>query len=183
MKPFKPSSLVLRSGALLTIREATRDDAAGMLAYVDAISGESDFLTFGPGEFGVSLADEADFLERSQVSANRLCIVATISGEIVGSLTFQGGTRPRTRHTGEMGLSVKQAFWSMEIGTTLLDAFIGWAREGSTIRKINLRVRIDNARAIRIYERKGFVLEGTVSRDIFLGGRFFDCHYMGLILD
>lgn len=183
MKPFKPVSLVLQNGALVSVREATRDDAGGMLSYVDAISGESDFLTFGPGEFGVTLPDEADFLERSQVSANRLCLVAIVSGVIVGSLTFQGGTRPRTRHTGEMGVSVKKAYWGMEIGSALMDALIAWARHGGVIRKINLRVRKDNARAIRLYERKGFALEGTVTRDINLNGQFFDCHYMGLAID
>lgn len=180
---MKPSNFVLKDGSLLFVREATREDAGAMLEYVESISGESDFLTFGPGEFGVTMSDEADFLERSYMSPNRLCLVAFIGGELVGSLTFQGGARPRTRHCGEMGVSVRKAYWGLEIASYLIDLLLGWAREGGLVRKINLRVRSDNERGILLYERKGFLTEGKVSRDIFLKGRFHECIYMGIAVD
>ena len=50
------------------------------------------------------------------------------------------------------------------------------------VRKVNLQVRTDNARAIALYKRKGFAVEGTISRGIFLDDVFFDLHWMGLEL-
>jgi RimJ/RimL family protein N-acetyltransferase len=51
------------------------------------------------------------------------------------------------------------------------------------IRKINLRVRADNAGAIRLYERMGWVHEGRTTRDTLIDGRFNDCLLMGREVD
>ena len=64
----------------------------------------------------------------------------------------------------------------------MIDSLIGWARATRVVRKLNLRVRSDNEHAVRLYERKGFVKEGTVSRELFIEGRYFSQHYMGLEL-
>lgn len=64
----------------------------------------------------------------------------------------------------------------------MLDALIDWARSGKILKKINLRVRTDNDSAIRLYERRGFVIEGTIRRDVFVRGEFFHHHLMGLEL-
>jgi hypothetical protein len=44
----------LGGGHVLLIREAAVADARALLDYIKAISAESDFLTFGPGEFGLA---------------------------------------------------------------------------------------------------------------------------------
>jgi hypothetical protein len=41
----------LKNGTVLVIREVAVDDARALLDYADAVSSESKFLTFGPGEF------------------------------------------------------------------------------------------------------------------------------------
>jgi RimJ/RimL family protein N-acetyltransferase len=64
----------------------------------------------------------------------------------------------------------------------MLDALIEWARGTGIVTKINLRVRTDNRRAIRLYESKEFEIEGTIRRDIRVDGAYFDHHVMGLIL-
>ena len=79
-------------------------------------------------------------------------------------------------------MSVRKQYWGLGIGSLMLDALIAWARDTQIIKKINLRVRTDNQRAIALYERKGFVFEGTIRREIFLDGKFFDHHWMGLEL-
>jgi len=40
----------------------------------------------------------------------------------------------------------------------------------------------DNPRAIALYQHKGFVIEGTIRKGIFLDGEYFDHYYMGLEL-
>ena len=63
-----------------------------------------------------------------------------------------------------------------------MDTLIGWARAVGSIRKIALRVRTDNARGIALYREKGFVVEGTLRREICVDGAYFDLLYMGLLL-
>ena len=62
----------------------------------------------------------------------------------------------------------------------MVDTLLKWAAASQIIRKINLRVRPDNDRAIALYQRKGFQIEGTISREMLLDGKFFDHYFMGL---
>lgn len=41
--------LKLKTGSNIVIRKANKSDAKSILEYIDAISGETDFLTFGAG--------------------------------------------------------------------------------------------------------------------------------------
>ena len=97
-------------------------------------------------------------------------------------LTFEAGRRLRVRHCGEFGMSVRRPYWGLGIGSLMLETLIDWARDTEIVKKINLRVRTDNLRGIRLYKRKGFVIEGTIHREIFLDGRYYDHHWMGLEL-
>lgn len=172
----------LKNGCVLLIREAMPEDARAVLDYVEAVSGESDFLTFGPGEFDLTEAQEADFLRRCYDSDNQIYLVGSIADQIVSTLSFAAGRRPRVRHSGEFGLSVRKEYWGLGIGSFMLDALIDWARATQVVKKINLHTRTDNQRAIALYLRKGFVIEGTVNRGIFLHGEYFDHYLMGLEL-
>ena len=172
----------LSDGRVLLIREAAAEDARALLTYVEAVSGESDFLSFGPGEFELTEAEEEDFLRACRNSENQLFILGLIENEIVASLVFSAGRRPRIRHSGEFGMSVRRQYWGLGIGSFMLDTLIDWARGTQIVKKINLRVRTDNERAIALYERKGFVIEGTISKQVFIDGAYFDHHWMGLEL-
>ncbi len=172
----------LKNGCVLLIREAMPEDVRAVLDYVEAVSGESDFLTFGPGEFELTEAQEKDFLGRCHEADNQLYIVGLIGDQIVSTLNFSAGRRPRVRHSGEFGLSVRKSCWGLGVGAFMLDALIDWAKATQVVKKINLHTRTDNQRAIALYLRKGFMIEGMVSRGIFLHGEYFNHYLMGLEL-
>ena len=73
----------LRDGRALVLREADSADARALLDYIEAVSGESNFLTFGPGEFELTEEQEADLLRRDSGAGGRLYLVALIDEEIV----------------------------------------------------------------------------------------------------
>ncbi len=175
-------NLMLRDGSALVIRTGLPGDAAAMLEYLESVSGESDFLTFGPGEFELTQVQEAAHLRVVLDAPDHLHLVATAADTIVGCLTFSTGRRQRVRHTGEFAISVRRSHWGRRIGALLLDTLIDWARSVGTIRKISLRVRPDNVRGVALYREKGFVVEGKLRREICIRGEYFDLLYMGLLL-
>ena len=177
-----PQKHDLEDGRALWIREAGPEDAPAVLAYLEEISGQSDFLTFGPGELEITEPEEREFLHKCRVSANDLFILGLVDDAIVGTLSFSAGHRPRLRHRGEVGISVRKDLWGLGIGALMLDALVDWARGTQVVKKIDLRVRTDNRRAIRLFERTGFVREGTLRKEIFLNGEYFDHYWMGLEL-
>jgi RimJ/RimL family protein N-acetyltransferase len=179
---MEPRTHELANGRVLLIREADGEDTRAVLDYVNAVCGESDFLSFGPGEFERTEPEEEEYLRQCRAAGNRLYLLGMIDGIVVATLSFAGGQRPRLRHSGEFGMSVRKVCWGLGIGSLMLDALIQWAGEGGIVKKINLRVRTDNRRAIRLYESKGFVMEGALRKEILLDGRYYDHYWMGLEL-
>jgi RimJ/RimL family protein N-acetyltransferase len=172
----------LSDGRLLHIRKATVEDARAVLDYVQRISAESDFLSFGPGEFLLTELEERDFILQSLASANQLYLLGLIDEAIVTAMIYSGGRRPRVRHSGEISMSVRNQYWGLGIGSLMLDTFLAWAKSNTIVKKINLRVRTDTQRAIGLYEARGFVIEGTIHRELFVDGKYFDHYWMGLEL-
>jgi RimJ/RimL family protein N-acetyltransferase len=179
---MEPHKHELKNGSVLLIRQVAVDDAPAVLEYVHAISAESDFLSFGPGEFELTEPEEEEFIHNCLASENQLFIIGSIDDAIVSLLSFSGGHRPRVRHSGEFSMSVRKQYWALGIGSFMLDTLIDWARCTQIVHKINLRVRTDNQRAISLYERKGFVREGTIRKAILLDGKYYDHDWMGLEL-
>lgn len=173
----------LKNGHIAIIRKADKSDARAMLEYIDSISKESDFLTFGEGEFGKTLEQEETFIDNISKQNNAIFIIVEVEGRIVGNLNFSSGMRPRIAHTGEFGVSVLKEYWGQGIGTMLINYLIEWCKQSEFIRKINLRVRSDNQSAICLYKKLGFKEEGVITRDFLINNRFYDSISMGLIID
>ena len=173
----------LRNGQVLVIRPARREDAARISEYINQIGGESDFLTFGKGGFAVSDEREGDFIEELAGSDHELMLCAWIGDELAGHLVVTGSEKSRIRHVGEMGITVRKKYWGIRVGSELLKYLLKWAEASHVIRKINLRVRSDNERAIRLYQKAGFAEEGRISREILIDGIFYSCIQMGILID
>ena len=175
--------IVLKNNLQLILRLAEPEDAEILLTYVNQVAGESENLSFGSGEFTMSVEEERAFLQQMAASPTSLYLLAEIAGEIVGTLSFTPGKRLRLQHAGEFGMSVARKYWNLGIGGHLLSYLIEWASQTGVIRKINLRVRVDNFPAIHLYQKFGFVYEGRRTREFYLHGQFIDIYFMGLQLD
>jgi RimJ/RimL family protein N-acetyltransferase len=166
----------------ITIRRADKSDAKALIEYLEVIGGQSDFLTFGKGEFGRSVEQEEEFISNAIKKENALFIIAEINGKVVGNLNFSGGSRKRIFHVGEFGVSVFKEYAGNGIGEELIQYLIDWSENSGIIRKINLRVRADNTSAICLYKKLGFLEEGILKRDFLIDGVFSDSILMGLMI-
>jgi RimJ/RimL family protein N-acetyltransferase len=171
----------LANGQTLVIRSPVEDDARTLIDYARRVSDETNYLSFSPADYTRAEPAERAALREFAGGVNRLALVGSIDDAVVSMLTFTGGSRPRIRHVGEFGITVRRSLWGLGIAGVMLDTLIGWAYTSGVVTKINLRVRTDNARAIALYERKGFVREGTLRRDICVDGRYYDHHVMGIV--
>lgn len=178
-----PRTSTAKTGATLTIREAEPSDAPAIIGYLNEVGGESDYLTFGAGGFTKTIEEEERFIAESHEAPNQIFLTALIGSDIAGVLTVTSSSKERVRHIGEFGMSVRARYWGQGVGSALVETTIGWAQSSGVIRKLNLYVRSDNARAIGLYEKFGFEREGTIRRDACIDGRFYDSYAMGLLID
>lgn len=171
------------SEKITIVRKGVKSDAAEIIKYLNIIGGESDFLTFGAGQFGKSIKQEEEFIESALNKENALFLIAEIDNKIVGNLNLSGGLKERTAHVGEFGVSVLKEYWGYGVGQELIKFLIDWCETTKIIKKINLRVRTDNTRGIRLYKKFGFLEEGIVKRDFLINGKFYDSLLMGLLIN
>ena len=80
--PNNVQEYVLPDGRQLILRPAAPEDAASFLHYIEQVAGESDFLTFAPGEFRVTEASQRQTFAVAQGCANELFLMAELNGRI-----------------------------------------------------------------------------------------------------
>lgn len=163
-----------------TIEKARPSDAAALLGFVRQIGGESDNLTFGAEGLPLSVQDEAAYLAQWQDTPDGVYLLARCGGQIVGNATLARLPR-RMRHRGEFSLAVRREYWNRGLGGQLLRALIDFARSNG-FAVLDLQVRSDNAAAIHLYEKFGFVKLGTHPAFFRMEGRDIPFDYMSLRL-
>jgi putative acetyltransferase len=87
-------------------------------------------------------------------------IVATVAGEIVGNIGLVRLSRARRAHVGQIGMGVRDAWQGKGVGSALMQAALDLADNWFGLRRVELTVHADNARAIALYRKFGFVREG-----------------------
>jgi putative acetyltransferase len=106
-------------------------------------------------------------------------LVAEVDGEVIGNLTLHTNpSRPRRRHTGELGMAVRDDWQGRGVGTALMVACIDLADNWLNLTRLGLEVYTDNEPAIRLYTKFGFEIEGTLRRYAYRDGRFVDAYVM-----
>jgi len=151
----------IKDGRSLRVSHVERTDAAEMVAYVTRVCGESDYLTFGLGEFEMTVQDEEKFIEALEGGRFNFMLKGVVDGEIVSLCQIVSRrNRPRVRHLGEFGVIVAKSHWSVGVGRAMCLAMLDVARRVG-VTKVNLKVREDNVNAIRLYESLGFQREGV----------------------
>jgi RimJ/RimL family protein N-acetyltransferase len=175
--------ILLKNGRICVLRQAEEQDAGDILEYMNYVCGETDFLALGRGDIDWTVEKERKFIRDHLDSENKLLVVAEVQGSINGIIGFAGDEKKRMQHTGEFGVIVSQKYWSIGLGSALVEYMIEWAKNSGIVRKINLRVRVDNQRALRLYERFGFTREGLVSRQFKMADKFYDAYFLGLHID
>lgn len=107
-----------------------------------------------------------------------LHLVAESAGRVVGSLGLHPVGRVRRRHVAMLGISVALDHQRRGVGQALMGAACAYADRWAQILRIELTVFTDNARAIALYQRHGFRIEGTHVGYALRDGRFADVHAM-----
>jgi ribosomal protein S18 acetylase RimI-like enzyme len=76
---------------------------------------------------------------------------------------------------------VHDDYQNMGIGTALLNHLISVARL-KKLSKVWLHVSTDNDRAIHIYKKAGFTIEGKLCKESYINGKYRDEYSMALVL-
>jgi ribosomal protein S18 acetylase RimI-like enzyme len=136
-----------------------------------AVAGERDAIATEPP---VDVDERAAQFARTVAGS----VVAVAGDQVIGMLHVDA-----SRHGfGEIGMLVDRGWRGRGVGSALMRAAIGLAREQG-LHKLSLEVFAHNASAIALYRKCGFVEEGRRARHYRrASGELWDSIVMGLTL-
>ena len=110
-------------------------------------------------------------------------LVAVVDGRVVGELGLHLEGNPRRRGVAEFGMAVHDEYHGRGVGSALMAALLELADNWLGLRRLELTVYTDNTAAVHLYEKFGFVIEGTASAYALRGGKYVDAYYMARLRD
>ncbi len=174
-------NITLSDNTVLTISKASIEDASDIVNFLNEVAGETDFLTFGFNDFFITPTEEKKIIKSCLEKNISLMLVGKLDNNIISQLFLQRSDKARLWHFGEINITVSKEHWGKSIGRHMLAAAIEWALNNN-ISKLQLQVRTDNTRAISLYQKLGFVIEGKITRSIKINSIYFNDYIMGLQL-
>jgi RimJ/RimL family protein N-acetyltransferase len=163
------------------VRAAGPGDAADLLALKRALDQETQFMLLEPGERTEGPGEVAADLDQVARTGNAVVVVAESAGRLVGYAEARGGEFRRNRATAHVVIGVLAAAHGQGAGTGLLEELKRWA-PAHGIHRLELTVMAHNQRAMDLYLRLGFTIEGRRRECLAVDGRLVDELYMALLL-
>lgn len=164
-------------GSQWVIREAVEDDYRSIEPLVEAVAAEGRWIGT---ELPVDHEARRKYREERLAEPDRFAaLVADADGEIIGHLTIEKAGYG----VADLGMLIDERWRGQGVGSALLAAAIGWARNAGA-HKVALQRWPHNDAARALYEKFGFKEEGRLVRHYRRqNGELWDAVIMGLLLD
>lgn len=105
--------------------------------------------------------------------------VACSGDEVVGNAGLHPASQsPRRTHAMTIGMAVPAPWQGKGVGAALMKAMCDLADGWLNVFRLELSVYTDNERAIALYRKFGFEIEGTHRAYALRAGRYVDSHAM-----
>lgn len=162
-----------------TIRSAKEKDAKSLSELRLQIDGETENLDREKGEAYIDESNFKQIIVEDTETISNLFLVVEVNEKIVGFSRCEGNKLKRTSHKVELGVCVLRDYWGYGIGKNLLGESVHWA-DSNNIKKMTLNVLETNDKAIILYKKYGFEVEGILKKDKFLSdGNYYNTVVMG----
>jgi RimJ/RimL family protein N-acetyltransferase len=127
-----------------------------------------------------TIDEEYEWYERRRSDPESLMwAIETLDGRLVGSSELR--LEP-ARRKAEFGIVIgDKSQWGAGLGTETVRLIAGYAFGELALNRVELTTAEENERAIRCYEKCGFVREGLKRQDRIVDGRYVSTLIMGLL--
>lgn len=160
----------------ITIRRASPKDAA---AYARFMSHPDVYASLMQLPFTDEEVWRTRLADTCTPGKTDLPLAAELHGEVVGSAGLHPvGVAMRRRHALTLGISVAPESQGRGVGSALMAAMCDYADNWVGALRMELTVYTDNERALALYRKFGFEIEGTFKGYAMRNGKYADAHAM-----
>jgi RimJ/RimL family protein N-acetyltransferase len=155
------------------LRPARTDDAAQIVKAVENILKIGSYIQ---KESARTVNEEKEFINEMKKLDN-MYVTVEIENKIVGIARVIRGELEMKRHTGLFRTWLIKSAQGNGIGSQIMDYTLDWCRTHE-LHKLCLTVFASNDLAVKLYERYGFIQEGTQKEQVKVDGRYDDEIFM-----
>lgn len=166
----------------IVYRKAQEQDAEKIVEFFNMIGGETSFMSFEKDEYPLSAKEQAELIRSFEGDKTNTMLLAMDGDEIAGLSTITSSHKIKSRHIAELGIVVAKKYHGNGIGTSLIHQVTDWVKGNGITTKMRLDVRADNLKAVQMYLKMGFVVEGHIKHSTLLNGIYYDDYVMGKML-
>lgn len=165
---------------IVTLRELIPEDAAALLSLQHRLDQETSFMLLVPGERQTGIQQVEEMIAGFRNANTSILIGAEADGRLAGYLSARGGSVSRNKHSAYIVIGVLEQYQGMGIGSGLFKEMDRWAKLSGIVR-LELTVMVHNERAVALYKRQGFEIEGMKKKSLRVDGEWVDEYYMSKI--
>lgn len=149
------------------IREIGTEDHDAYLQMLKQLDKENPFFQLPPGER----------IRVKTGNGNRQIFVAETDGKLTGHVVINRGRYQHNRHTARLESGVLKKFQNQGVGTRLLEQAVQWAKDHD-IKRLEISIMIHNLKAVYLYKKMGFQIEGMRKKSLLVNEKYADEYYM-----
>lgn len=142
-----------------------------------------------PGVFENILGLPTENIERNRQSILHMdrnthhLVAVNEDHQVIGSICLTVFSNPRKQHVGSLGIMVDKNYQGEHIGSQLMEAILNLADQWLMLVRIELSVFVDNEKAIGLYKKYGFEIEGKLRKAAVRNGKYVDEYIMARVTD
>jgi RimJ/RimL family protein N-acetyltransferase len=166
IKPIKTKHFV--------IRNYKKTDKADLIKHIND-KDVARFMSKVPYPYKSKDADI--FLKKAlDEKSSGLSLAFEIEGEVVGG----GGIRP-AGHQAEIGYWLAKKHWGKGLATEIAKELVRYGFGKMKLKRITAKVFLPNKASARVLEKNGFKLEGTLRKEVYKDGKYYDAYLFSKI--
>lgn len=167
-------------GRLVRLRAYRECDAEAAQTYLN--DAETRAYLSGDAPFPYTLAEEKKWIEGQSARKDTysFAIETLAEGKYIGGCGYNAVEHKNRRCNVGIFIGDKD-YWSRGYGSDALGLLLALAFDELNMHRVDLDVKAYNPRAIRCYEKLGFVTEGRFRDRVFHEGRYHDELHMSIL--
>ncbi len=183
MVKFESLNFTSKSGEVINIRHCGPTDADAFISFQKTIGQETTHTL--QGSFNTPAHERMVQQFQMAESAPRSLRIGAFnqSGVMIGFMGFEPewDGHPWISHVGRFWMMIRKSYWGQGLGKKLLAVLDDFAGKHD-FKRIEAMVRIGNERAIELYKKAGYEIEGTRKYAAIIEGQVWDEYYIAKLL-
>lgn len=162
---------------MINLREIVVNDYQVFNELYKAIESESDFMLYEKDERKTTDNQQKVFLEKLASDASSTIVLAEVDCRIVGFIGIINEGPNKKKFSRYVAMGLLKDFHGKKIGSLLMESCVEFCRK-QNVKRIELTVVKDNQKAISLYKKFGFEIEGIKKNSLYINDTFVDEYFM-----